>query len=262
MPQDLRFLSDTIKSGEIVSADSTAISVIELISNPISVRNDADNWGFILFFICFFVITNVINQKGKFLVSMVSILFRNKERHSIFYETVAYESLHKLLLSFQTILLFSIILYCLAIHEQYLLITSFAQMFLFIGKNALILSLFFLYKFLTYSLAGIVFFKKETVRQWNDDFFSLISLNGIFLYFPVLILFYVESAYSFCIHLIGFYLVFIVFFIFYKLYTLFFHHKRLFLYFILYLCTQEIIPLYLVYRGLVYLMAQKDTLWI
>ena len=192
---------------------------------------------------------------------MISVLFRNKDRHSIFYETVAHESLNKLLLSLQTIVLSSIVLYCLAIHEHYISITSFAQMFLFIGKSSFILALFFLYKFLSYSIAGSVFFKRETVRQWNDDFFSLISLNGIFLFFPVLILFYVEPVYSFCIHFMGFYLIFIVFFIFYKLYSLFFHRKRLFLYFILYLCTQEIIPLYLVYRGLVYLMAQKDTLW-
>jgi hypothetical protein len=261
MQQDSLFLSDILIPVETVLTDSTVASTTELINHPIAVRNDANNWGFILFFICFFVIINVINQKGKFLVSMVSILFRNKERHSIFYETVAHESLNKFLLSFQTIVLSSIVLYCLAIHERFISITSFSQMFLFIGKSSLILTLFFLYKFLTYSLAGIIFFKKETVRQWNDDFFSLISLNGIFLFFPVLILFYVEPAYSFCIHFIGFYLIFIVFFIFYKLYTLFFQRKHRSLYFILYLCTQEIIPLYLVFRGLVYLMAQKDTLW-
>jgi hypothetical protein len=135
-------------------------------------------------------------------------------------------------------------------------------MLLFLGKISLLFIAFFLYKFLTYSVLGAIFFRRETVLQWNDDFFSLISLNGIFLFLPTLILFYVEAVYSFFIYFMAFYLIFNLLFIFYKLYTLFFQGKQRLLYFILYLCAQEIIPLYLVYRGLVFLIAQKNTIWV
>jgi hypothetical protein len=131
----------------------------------------------------------------------------------------------------------------------------------FLGKISLALIAFFLYKFLSYTVLGAIFFKKDTVLQWNNDFFSLISLNGIFLFVPTLILFYIETAYIFCTYFMAIYLIFNLFFIFYKIYTLFFQGKQRLLYFILYICTQEIIPLYLVYRGLVYLIAQKDTIW-
>ena len=178
----------------------------------------------------------------------------------MFYETVTNEALNKFILSFQTILLLSILFYSYVVHEGLLSITTSMQMLLFLGKCFILLIAFLLYKFLSYSISGFIFFKKETVSQWNDDYFSLISLNGVILFFPVLILFYVEAVYSICIYFLAFYLIFNLLFVFYKVYVLFFQGKQRLIYFILYLCTQEIIPLYLVYRGLVYLIVQKNTI--
>jgi hypothetical protein len=263
MLQNSLLLLDIFEYSEVNATDSVLNQVVELKNNLIAVKSDTNNWGFILFFICFFIIVNIINNKNKIFLSMFSGLYRNKDRHNIFYEPVANETLNKFFLSLQTILLISIILYCYAIHEQFLPpTTTLTQMLLFLGKSSLVLIVFFLYKFLTYSISGAIFFKKETVLQWNGDFFSLISLNGIFLFLPTLLLFYVETAFFFCIYFIIFYLIFNLLFIFYKIYTLFFRRKQHLLYFILYLCTQEIIPLYLVYRVFIYLIAQKDTIWI
>jgi len=228
---------------------------VELENFPLALKNEANNWGFIIFFICFFIIVNIVSNRNKFLLSMFSGLYRNKDRQSMFYESVTYETLNKIVLSFQTILLISLIIFCYAVRENFFPLTSLTQMLLFIGKISSALVFFLVYKIISYSVAGAIFFKKETVIQWNDDFLSLISLNGIFLFFPVLILFYLESAYTLCIYFLVFYLFFNVFLIIYKLYTLFFHQNLRLLYFILYLCTQEIIPLYLVYRGFVYLIA-------
>jgi len=192
---------------------------------------------------------------------MLSGLFRNKSRQNMFYESLTNENLNKVFLIFQTILLLSVIFYCYAVHEGYLSITNPSQMALFLGKCTLALILFFLYKFLSYRLAGAIFFKREAVIQWNDNFFTLISLNGIFLFLPTLVFFYAEKIYTFYLYFLLFYLIFNLFFIFYKLYTIFFQGKQLLLYFILYLCTQEIIPLYLMYRGFVYFIEQKNTIW-
>ena len=227
---------------------------------PLAIKNEANNWGFILFFICFFIIVSIISR-NKFFLSMFSGLFRNKDRHNMFYETVTNETLYKIFLSLQTILLLSITFYCYAVQEHFLSVTTLSQMLLLLGKSSLLLIIFFIYKFVSYSAVGAIFFRKEIVVQWNNDFFSWISLNGIFLFFPVLILFYVESGYIVCLDFMIFYFIFNLFFIFYKVYSLFFHKKQRLLYFILYLCTQEIIPLYLVYRGFVYLIVQKDTIW-
>jgi len=235
---------------------------MELKNIPIAIQNETDNWGFILFFVCFFIIVSIISNRNRLLPSMFSDLFRsNKDRHYVFYEAITNETVNKFFLSFQTILLLSIIIYCYAVHEHLLSVTTPTQMLVFLGKCSILLTAFFLYKFLAYSAAGAIFFKKEIVLQWNNDYFSIIGLNGIFLFFPTLILFYVETAYAFFIYFMIAYLIFNLLFIFYKIYILFFHRKEHLLYFILYLCTQEIIPLYLVYRGFVYLIAQKDTIW-
>jgi len=261
MIQDSLLLSNIYENTGALATDSVQAIVVELKNNPIAVRYDTNNWGFILFFICFFIIVNIISNRNRFLFSMFSGLYRNKDRHSMFYETVANETLNKIFLSLQTIFLLSIISYCYAVHEHFLSVTNLTQMLLFLGKCSLALIVFFFYKFLAYSIVGIIFFRKEMVNQWNNEFFSLISVNGIFLFLPTLILFYVENIYIFCIYFLIFYLVLNLFFVFYKVYTLFFQGKQRLLYFILYLCTQEIIPLYLVYRGLVYLIAQKDSIW-
>ena len=246
---------------DALSSDSVITQVIELNNNPIAVKDAANNWGFILFFICFFIIVSIISNRNKFLLSLFSRLYRNKDRQSMFYETVTNETFNKIFLCIQTVILISILIYCYAIHNNYLSITSLSGMYLFIGKISLFLFAFLLYKFLTYSTLGIIFFRKDMVIQWNDDFFSLISLNGIFLFLPTLIFFYVEAAYTFCVYFLVFYLFLNLIFVFYKVYTLFFNNKQHLLYFILYLCAQEIIPIYLVYRGIVYLITQKETIW-
>ena len=244
-----------------ISADSIVAPVVELINNPISEKNAVNNLGFILFFICFFVIVSIISSGNKFFISLFSRLYRNNDRHSMFYETLTHESLSKALLCLQTTLLFSIILYCYAVNEFSLSIATLSEMLLFILKTSLLLIVFLLYKFLAYSAIGVIFFKKEAVIQWNNDFFSLISINGILLFLPALALFYVEKLYVFCIYFIALYLILNLFFVFYKIFTLFFYKKQHLLYFILYLCAQEMIPLYLVYRGFVYLITQQGTIW-
>jgi len=255
------FIFNVSESTSALVSDSINAPVIELVNNPIAVKNIANNWGFVLFLICFLIIVSIISNRDKFFLSLFSRLYRNNDRNSMFYESVTNETLNKIFLCLQTILLMSIIAYCYAVHENYLSITTLTEMLLFIGKISLTLIIFFLYKFVTYSAIGVIFFKKETMIQWNDDFFSLISINGIFLFLPALFLFYVETYYTFCINFLIFYLFLNMLFIFYKIYTLFFFKKQHLLYFILYLCAQEIIPLYLVYRGFVYLITQEETIW-
>jgi hypothetical protein len=264
MSPDSLSLPSVFEYAEILPADSVSVQSIELKNEPISVKNALNNWGFVLFLTCFFIFAYIVSQRAKLLFSMTSDLFRNKGRHSIFFETVDNEFSNKFLLALQTIILISIIIYCQAIHEHVFLAKSPGHLFLFIGITSLILIAFILYKFLTYSFIGNIFFKKETVLQWNNDFFSIICLSGNILFFPTLILFYVESASVYCMCFIYIYLFFTLIIVFYKIFVLFFQGKSLLLYFILYLCAQEMIPLFLVYRGLVYLflIVQKDTLWI
>jgi hypothetical protein len=66
-------------------------------------------------------------------------------------------------------------------------------------------------------------------------------------------MFYVEWMYPFCYFFILFCFLNVIIIIIYRTYVLFFHNIRRLHYLFLYLCAQEMVPLLVLYKGLVYL---------
>jgi hypothetical protein len=121
-----------------------------------------------------------------------------------------------------------------------------------LGVTASFILLFILYKFIVNFAVGHIFFQRESVQLWNNLFFSIVSLSGIVLFFPALLIFYFPSSFYISAYFFLFYSLFVNSLIFYKIYQIFFQQKHALLYFILYLCTQELLPLFFVYKALVY----------
>jgi hypothetical protein len=224
-----------------------------MLEEPFPQKVQFHNWGFILFLVCFFISAFTSNAGYKLLISMIKSLIENINRNSIFNEQVNNELVIKLLLCFQTILLLSIILFNGFLHNAELLNEADIQMFPFLGKASALIIVFLVYKSIVYNLVGNVFFSKDSIRQWNGYFMSLICISGFALFFPALLMFYFEKVYNLCCFFYLIYFIFTVILVFRKTYLLFFPHNALLLYFILYLCAQEIIPLYFLYKGLNYL---------
>ncbi|MDR1764214.1 MAG: DUF4271 domain-containing protein [Dysgonamonadaceae bacterium] len=240
------------------------LGTVELANKAISARPLLNNWGFVVFFLLFFVYVRIVGRRSKMLFSMGSELFHNKERQSIFYDSFGDESINKAVLCLQTVVLFVITLYCYAIEEHIFPLEFTGRSLAFAGYAAAIALVFVLYKLLAYNFIGCIFYSKTRVKVWNGNFISIIALSGLIIFFPVLAMFFVEGAYKICLYFLIFYAILASIFTFYKIYLLFFQGKGLLLHFILYLCTQELIPLYLLYRGIDYLfqIVQKDILWI
>jgi len=233
-----------------------------LVGEPLSQRIQFQNWGFVLFLICFFITVHSLSKGTVLLSSMIKSLFRNNKKEKVFVEQINNELVIKLFLCLQTITLSSVFLFVYFSYQSELAPETNIQMFQFLLGVSLSFVLFLLYKFLSYNLVGNVFFNKEDVRQWNEDFVSLICLSGFILFLPTLFVFFIDGLSVFGYY---FYLIFFIivgFLIICRSYLLFFHQKSSLLYFILYLCAQEIIPLYFLYKGLGYLfiIVQKDTL--
>ena len=236
-------------------------NLLFLTEEPIAGRVQTQNMGFILFLVCFFILIYQLGRNSKLLLSMAGKLFgnRNQTTHG---EVFTGELPNILLFCIQTILLISVISYCHALYSGFFPVESPAGMFLFMGYNFLLLSIFVAYKYLMYAFVGYIFFDREAKQRWNSTFSSAICLSGPVLFFPALILFYAGKIYGYGIYLILAYFVFIWFVLRYRQFVLFFNKKGSLLYFILYLCTLEIIPLFLLYKGFVYLfLMQKDNLW-
>ena len=212
----------------------------------------AQNVLFILFVLCFFISMQCIGNYRQLLTAMLRRLFRQQERESIFSETVNNEFLIKLILCLQTILMSSILIYCIFSHTLNLPFETTALLVRALEVTAGIILLFVLYKFVINFGVGLVFSQRENIQLWNNLFFSMVSLSGIVLFFPAVLIFYFPKTYYICAYLFLFYFLFVKILTFYKLYTIFFQQKSTLLYFILYLCAQELLPLFFIYKTLAY----------
>ncbi|MDR0412760.1 MAG: DUF4271 domain-containing protein [Dysgonamonadaceae bacterium] len=222
------------------------------------------NWGFVLFLCCFFISTQLAGKGWRLFYSMQQDLFWQRYRSSIFFDSVDNEMIRKLLLVFQTVVLSSLFIYCVFYHSAAVPFGSVTQMFWLLGTASALITAFFICKFISNTLIGNIFFQRDSVRLLNRNLLSVISLSGPVLFVPALLMFYVKEAYSVCYYFILAYFLLAEMLIVYKTYVIFFSDKRLLLYFILYLCAQEIVSLYLSYKALVYLLIQlqKSTLWL
>ena len=222
------------------------------------------NWIFIIFLFCFLINVRVLGSRRKLVSTMFYSLFRKNERDSIFAEPIDNEFASKILLSIQTILLSSLIIYCILIHDTVMDFNTANNLLYIFAGTCLIILFFILIKFLLNTIFGNIFFSGDKVRLWNDTLFSILAVSGLILFIPTLFMFYIEGVYKICYYFVLFYLVILVILTIYKIYEIFFLRKGLFLYFILYLCTLEIMPLFLVYKACFYLFTsmQKGTLWL
>jgi len=212
----------------------------------------AQNTFFILFLLCFIANMRVLGRSRRLLGSMLRELFRKQERQSIFFETVSNEVLIKLILCLQSILMISIIVHCTFSQAWNLPFETTSQLFYSIGGTGLIILIFILYKFLTNLGVGLVFFQKEDLQLWNNLFFSIISLSGMILFIPAVLIFYFQNIYYICLSVALLYFLFVEGLMFYAIFSIFFRQKSALLYFILYLCAQELLPLFFVYKALAF----------
>ncbi|GHT42928.1 hypothetical protein AGMMS49965_15550 [Bacteroidia bacterium] len=221
----------------------------------------AQNWGFVLFLICFFISMQVLGRGRRLLFSMLEGIFRRRNRQSIFFENIQHELVNKLLLSTQTIFLLSIFIFCIVLHRANVPLESLSQMFWLVGVCSGVIIFYLIVKFILNALFGAIFSESDQTKLFNQNVFSIVALSGLVLFVPTAILFYAPDAYYFCLYFNIIYLLFVEFLIIYKIHTIFFPSIKHLLYFILYLCTLEVVPLYLGYRALIYLL-ENSSLWV
>lgn len=113
---------------------------------------------------------------------------------------------------------------------------------------------FYLFQLTAVSVVGHVFSDKIGAGQWIKGFNASQILLGMALSIPALIaLFYPEMASVMFFIAVLLYIIARVIFI-CKGFRIFYHNFNSLLYFILYLCTLEIIPVILVYSGAIFLV--------
>lgn len=212
-------------------------------------------------FVCFSII---YRKDFRLFIKMVQDLYSVKERQSLFLLTSNNETFFRSYMIFQMLALSSLAIFSIArikgvINQD---ITDWEAL-LALGILFIVLSIYYLIKKFFYFSICHVFFDRSTYKLWKTNYYAVMGPFGVLLYIPVLWLVFVGSYPDIPIWM------FIIFFILsrlviiYKLIRIFHSKGNDILYLILYLCTQEILPLVFLYKSLVYLynVIETSTLW-
>ncbi len=250
----------------LFSNDSTVttLSRPELKHERISRQPETFDWIFGIFLISFIFFSSIIGKRTQIISSTISELFVVKGRKSIFSEPTQNEWYSKLFLCFQTCLLLAIFLCRYFAYNSNTVFDSPVKSIIFILSLTVILCIFFILKWAAYYMVGLVFFDKSSLQTWIGNFFSLLAFSGVFLFIPTLFYFYVDSLHNFFFYFIVIYLILFEILIIYKSIVLFFYKQNRLLHLFLYLCGQEIVPLFFLWKIVVYMFnfVEKNILWL
>jgi hypothetical protein len=209
---------------------------------------------FSVLFVLFIIFALVFHVNYRLFLKMIRDVFYVKERLSLFENIDGNETVFRSFMIFQSLALCS--LFFFIVSHTYGYISDYQHIdinLLIIGTIFSILFLFYLFKRILYKLTGAIFVNPEAYKVWQMGYTASVGFWGVLLYFPVLCLAFIEIQAQVPLFM------FILFYLFWRLVII---HKTIyifnikgmgFLYIILYLCAQEILPLIFLYKGILYL---------
>ena len=215
---------------------------------PIPYSPKLDDGITILLLCCFFISAYVLSRSRKFLVQLMKDFLLNRERTSIFAATTAADMRYMLLLILQTCVLGAVCTFNYLIDVRPELGERIPP-YILLGVYLAIALLYLFWKWVTYSFLGWIFFDGTLKSLWMESYSTLLYYLGFALFPFALFLVYFDLSLLATV-IIGLFLMFFTkILMFYKWIKLFCNNLYGVLLLILYFCALEIIPCFIVYRG-------------
>lgn len=201
------------------------------------------NSGILTIIVILFVILCLnFKECGKLFSRFIKVLYIDKKRQNVFDEP----SNHQTRLTFLTVIQFLIyggIILCgfmmIIKHADESYIDNFSR----IIKGISILTIYYIFELCVYSVTGYTFAGYEGCRRWLRYLNATQSLAGITLMIPALLVLFYPNCVTEAV-MVGGIIYFTARLIFiWKGFSIFYRNIFSLVYFILYLCTLEIIPL-------------------
>ncbi len=208
----------------------------------------ANNDGIGIMFIFLFVVVSIAFRKGYILLfQIIRYLFDVKERSSIFVSSTVNETQLRVSLLFTLFFIEGIFLYRFS--GNFFIEDTAISVFLSVITLSFAAFFFYFAQIIIFRILGYIFSCRTETNLLIENFISVNALLGIVL-FPIALLYvYIpQSSGLLLISAIVCYILARIIFI-YKVIKIFLRDIDGILYFILYLCTLEIAPLFLMYRG-------------
>lgn len=208
-----------------------------------------DNSGILTLIVILFVIVSLnFKECRKLFTHFVDELLSNKKRENAFDEHSNHETRLTILTIIQYIVYGGIILFGIASYRVNGELNGKAYDFVSLMSIIGLFTGYYFFQITAYHITGYTFTDKDGYKRWIRAFNASQSLAGAFMMFPALmILFYPDAIESMffiaCVIYVLARLIFIV-----KGFSIFYNNIFSPVYFILYLCALEIIPVIYIYK--------------
>ena len=203
-----------------------------------------------ILFLCFILASYVLAHGKKHLEQQFKNFALSKERASLFDDTTASDVRYTLALIFQTCILSGFCVYDYFSDRDPVLfgrVPHYLLLSIYIGY----ILLFFVVKWLSYSVINWIFFNKTRNVIWLESYFNVVIGAGFLLFPIVLLIVYFDLSPQIAPYFIGFVLIIAKILLFYKCFSNFFHRFYGAFHLILYFCALEILPDLVLWKGII-----------
>ncbi len=200
--------------------------------------------------LCFFLTAFALSHNKKYMLLQLKNFFSHRDRASSFTTSSSIDLRMLMLLSLQTCVMGGICMFNYfndTASQSAPSYPSWAPILSYVGA----FFGYFLIKNILYIILGWTFSSRGEVSRWLEAYMTLVYHFG-FLMFPfVLLLVYFDLSITYLVIISLFSVVFVKLLMLFKWWKFFFKNKSGSLLLIVYFCALEVIPCFLLYRGLV-----------
>lgn len=220
-------------------------------ADPYPYRMRSDDYVNAVLLLAFFLGALVISRSRRFLSQRIKDFFytRGHEREAT--SSAAPELRGQVFLIFQTCFVLSLLFFN---YTQNYLTDVFNRIspYILLGVDAGISVAYYLLKIGLYSLVNATFFDREKNVEWLDTYLLVTLGEGVLLLPLALLVVYFDLPFHTTAIVFLIVIVLLKILLFYKCLNIFFRRKWGFLHLILYFCTLEIAPMFVLWRAWVY----------
>ncbi|MFA6811701.1 MAG: DUF4271 domain-containing protein [Bacteroidaceae bacterium] len=211
---------------------------------------DADDFIALILLCCFLLVSAALCRGRNFIKEQLSSIFFRRAKDSFNVSLTFIDIRFNLLLTLHTCIMFGLIYYLFLYGTRPAFIDKISHPLL-LGIYVGFFVVYFIVKRMVYAFLGRIFFDSNVEIIWRENYSALINYIG-FLFLPLLICdVYCRLDVSILVTIVLFLVFLVKFSLFYKGIMLFLHQFHDLFLIILYFCALEIIPLFLLYKGLV-----------
>ena len=213
---------------------------------PYTFQNDSFVTGILI--VCFLLITFTLSRISEFLIKQTKQFFSTQKTEQTLTETGS-EIKFQFLFLFITCLLYALLYFFYTTHFKAFTFI-FSSEYVLLGIYGLTILGYMLIRMFIYTIVNNIFFDNKKNLQFMGSLLLITSLEGVALFPLVLLLAYFQFSLQNAIYYTATIVILAKILTFYKSYTIFFKQKDGFLQIILYFCALEMIPLMMLWSGL------------